>query len=57
MDKKHCGKQMIALQYHYTSPNHYDGVSEWRCSVCGYREGRWSGKELKDDEEEKIYGG
>jgi hypothetical protein len=47
---------MIGVEYAYGSPNRYDGVSEWLCPKCHYREGRWSGKELKGDEEEPRYG-
>ena len=37
--------------------HHYDGISEYRCQDCGYREGRWSGRELKGDNDyERIYG-
>lgn len=35
----------------------YDGISEYRCQDCGYRVGRWSGKELKEGELERRYGG
>jgi hypothetical protein len=38
------------------NPNHYDGVSEWECSMCGRRWGRWTGKELQEGEQEKRYG-
>ena len=61
MDK--CPKcknpEIISVQYHYTEPEHYDGVSEYRCSdpLCGYREGRWSGKQLRGEECEKRFGG
>ncbi len=43
---------MIAVQYHHTSKNHIDGPSEWFCFKCKYRQGRWTGKELKEGEEE-----
>ena len=51
------GSRVIGVQYSYDSPNHYDGVSEWRCPDCDLREGRWSGKILKDGESEPRYGG
>jgi C4-type Zn-finger protein len=35
----------------------YDGTSEYKCNKCGYREGRWSGRELKGDDYERKYGG
>lgn len=34
----------------------YDGISEYRCKDCGARWGRWSGKELKGDDYERIFG-
>lgn len=49
-----CGSKNITLQeYDYNSPEHYDGISEIHCNNCKARIGRWSGKELKDDEVEK----
>lgn len=56
MGKEHCGKPMMGQEYSYDHPARYDGISEWRCIVCGYREGRWSGKELKNEEFEKPFG-
>jgi hypothetical protein len=47
---------IVMVQYHWESKNHYDGVSEYKCTNCGYRQGRWSGKELGEDEEETVYG-
>ncbi len=56
--KCRCGsKNMYSLQYHYSNPEHYDGISEHRCQDCETRYGRWSGKILKDDEWELRYGG
>jgi hypothetical protein len=49
--------RVIGCEYTYDNPNRYDGVSEWRCPDCDYREGRWSGKELKGAEFEKRHGG
>ncbi len=47
-----CGStNIIGVEYAYDSPYYYDGVSEWQCE-CGYREGRFSGRELKDGEYE-----
>lgn len=34
------------IEYSYQNPEHYDGFSEWKCQDCGYRQGRWTGKEL-----------
>ena len=50
-------KNIVMIEYWYTHPERYDGVSEYECKDCGYRQGRWSGKELKGDEYEKRYGG
>lgn len=48
-----CGnKNIISVEYSWDNPNHYDGVSEIDCLKCGYREGRWSGRELKGSEQE-----
>jgi len=57
MTKKHCGKLMVAVEYSYGSAHRYDGISEFLCRECGYREGRWSGKELKEGELEPPFGG
>lgn len=46
----------IGVEYAYGHPQRYDGVSEWMCPFCGLREGRWSGKVLKDDECEARFG-
>lgn len=54
--KKCSSKNIIMVEYDYTSPNHYDGVSEIDCKDCGARFGRWSGKELAEGESEKPYG-
>ena len=48
--------KVIGIEYDYNDPEHYDGVSEWMCPFCLYREGRWSGKELKEGESEKRFG-
>jgi transposase-like protein len=45
-------KNIVGYEYQMTSED-YDGISEWRCMKCGYRVGRFSGKELKDGELEK----
>ncbi len=41
-------KNIIGWEYGYPSPESYDGISEWQCNDCGYRQGRWSEEELKD---------
>ena len=51
-----CGRQLIGVEYAYNDPDHYDGVSEWACPLCGYHRGRWSGKLLGEGEKEPRYG-
>lgn len=29
--------RLIGVQYAYDHPEHYDGVSEWRCPDCGHQ--------------------
>lgn len=48
---------VAGVEYEYGHPQRYDGVSEWVHMPCGRREGRWTGKELKDGESEPRYGG
>lgn len=50
-----CGGEYIGVEYRGT-PEDYDGISEWRCEQCGKRVGRWTGKELKEDELEPRFG-
>ena len=50
-----CHAELWGVEYCLT-PCDYDGVSEWKCMDCGYRVGRWSGKELHDGELEGRYG-
>lgn len=47
---------IILIEYGYPSPESYDGISEYKCIDCGYREGRWTGKELKTGYIEPRYG-
>lgn len=42
--------RFIGVEYGYGHPQHYDGVSEWRCPTCGCRWGRFSGKILTGDQ-------
>lgn len=51
-DKTHFHR-VIGVEYEHG----YDGVSEWRCPDCGYREGRWTGRALQAGETEPRYGG
>lgn len=56
MNKRHCKQDMIAVEYSYGDPYRYDGISEFNCLKCGYRVGRWTGKELKEGEAEPPFG-
>lgn len=55
--KKCGGTTFIGIEYPYGHPERYDGISEFLCDSCNARWGRWSGKELKDGECEKRFGG
>lgn len=48
--------KMMMVEYGYPHPERYDGVSEYTCQSCGYRQGRWSGKELTGEDYELRYG-
>jgi len=53
-DERQCecaDGECIIVQYRNT-PEAWDGYSEYRCSACGRRWGRWSGKELRENESE-----
>jgi hypothetical protein len=41
---------MMGVQYAYDHPQHYDGLSEWRCTVCGARFNACTGQLLADNE-------
>lgn len=57
-----CKIEMIGVQYLdagskvIPKEHQYDGISEFFCTECGYRVGRWSGRELKgsNDYERKF---
>lgn len=55
-DVPHFYSRMIGVEYTYDHPEHYDGISEFRCPDCGARVGRWSGKRLDDNEFEPRFG-
>jgi hypothetical protein len=60
MEKLPCGhdeEKIMGIEYHGLDPDHYDGVSEWRCEECLRRWGRWTKKELFGDEKEPRYYG
>jgi hypothetical protein len=48
--------RVIGIEYDGLHPDHHDGVSEWQCPNCGYREGRWTGNALADGDFEPRYG-
>lgn len=53
-------EEIIGIQYGMIAdddtPCHYDGVSEFKCMNCGYREGRWSKRPLAPQEHEPPFG-
>jgi C4-type Zn-finger protein len=52
-----CGSgNIIMIEYYNGTPYRYDGISEFNCRNCGYRQGRWTGNELKDGELEPPFG-
>lgn len=54
---KKCGsKNIVLVEYDLMHPDHYDGISEIVCQDCGVRIGRWSGRELKEEETEPRNG-
>jgi hypothetical protein len=52
-----CKKALVGIEYGYGSFLRFDGISEYKCMnpVCGYREGRWCGHELVDNELEPRF--
>jgi len=56
-EKCKCGSTHFQyVEYAFTMPEHYDGISELHCMDCKTRYGRWSNKELKTGELEQPYG-
>lgn len=47
---------VLMIQYGYDCPEEYDGISEYTCQTCNYRQGRWSGKSLVGEQYENKYG-
>lgn len=43
---------VVGVEYPWNHPQRYDGVSEWRCTECGARIGRWSGAVLEPEQVE-----
>ena len=51
-----CGAGIgVMVEYDYTHPERYDGVSEYRCEQ-GHRWGRWSGRVLTGSDYERRWG-
>lgn len=50
------GTVFMGCEYPIGAPEHYDGISEWHCTGCHRRFGRWTKRELLDKEVEKKYG-
>ena len=48
--------RVIGIEYSYDHPEHWDGVSEWMCPDCGYREGRFTGNALAEGDFEPRLG-
>lgn len=45
----------ILVEYAHDNPHHYDGISEYHCTTCGRRTGRWCGNKLADGEVEPQF--
>lgn len=55
----HFKMNVIGMEYGHDAPPgyQYDGVSEWQCTACRTRWGRWTLKKLAPGELEERYGG
>lgn len=52
-----CGNsEIIGVEYPHGTPERYDGISEYLCPSCGYRQGRWTGEQLKKGQVESRHG-
>lgn len=52
-----CGENDgIWIEYGYSHPQRYDGISEIKCKKCGTRVGRWTRNLLPDDFHEPRFG-
>ena len=51
----HPDEKRAGVEYPYGHPGRYDGVSEWVCTACGQRKGRWSGRVLVGDDYERRF--
>lgn len=48
---------MVMVEYDYTVPEHYDGISEYLCLHCRTRVGRWTGNIMEPGQREPRFGG
>lgn len=48
-------KEIVGVEY-MNGSERYDGVSEYKCQVCNYRQGRWTGEELPEGYIESKFG-
>lgn len=53
--KKCGGDAIVGIEYQYGSKYRFDGISEWKCFDCGYRQGRFCEEELTGHECERPY--
>lgn len=51
-----CPEEAMLMVEYGVGDNCYDGVSEYECTQCGQRVGRWSGNILKEGKEEPRFG-
>lgn len=53
-----CHAEVIAIPvtYEEDNPHFFMGISEYKCPVCGRREGRWTRRVLEDGEFEPKFG-
>lgn len=49
------GDAIVAIEYAYPSKFRYDGISEFMCYDCKYRQGRFCGQELTGSEMEPAF--
>lgn len=55
-DDKGYGQNMYCVEYGYPSKHRYDGVSEYVCTNCNTRFGRWTEKVIPEGYAEPVYG-
>lgn len=50
----HCGGSVHGIMYAHGQKYSYEGISEWKCVNCNYREGFFCKHELHDYEKEPV---